>query len=71
MEDAEIELFGPPVADGFRLGWWSGGGGALVVVVRAGHYFVCLMCIFFLFAGSVAICCFSIIDFYQQTAPRC
>eukprot|EP00986_Skeletonema_menzelii_P010486 scaffold5108_cov119-Skeletonema_menzelii.AAC.1 len=31
MEDAEIELFGPPVANGFRLGWWSGGGGLVEV----------------------------------------
>jgi len=33
MEDAEIELFGPPVANGFRLGWWSGGGGLVEVLL--------------------------------------
>ncbi len=35
MEDAEIELFGPPVENGFGFVRW--GWGAAVIVVRARH----------------------------------
>ena len=37
MEDTEIELFGPPVADCFGFDWWCGGAAVVVVVVRARH----------------------------------
>ncbi len=42
MEDAEIELFGPPVEIGFRFHWWRRGAvvaavAAAAVVVRARH----------------------------------
>lgn len=36
MEDAEIELFGPPVENGFGFGW-RGWGAVAAVVVRARH----------------------------------
>ena len=47
MEDTEIELFGPPIADCFGFDWWCGGAGVVVVVVvvvRARHI-VFLKCI--------------------------
>ena len=43
MEDTEIELFGPPVADCFGFHWWCGDAAAAVVVVIRARHVVCLI----------------------------
>ena len=56
MEDTEIKLFGPPVADCFGFDWWCGdAAAAVVVVIRARHYVFLMMCVSLLSCAALFV----------------